>query len=36
MVSARRVCLPGDEVEKILDEKLSDSENSFILMMILV
>lgn len=32
----QQVHLPGDEAEKILDEKLSDSENNLILMTILV
>jgi hypothetical protein len=36
MVSASRVHLPADEVEKILDEKLCDCENILILMMSLV
>jgi hypothetical protein len=36
MVSARRVRLPGDEVEEILDERPCDSENSLILVTILV
>jgi hypothetical protein len=36
MVSASRLHLPTDEVEKILDEELCECENIFILMSTLV